>query len=118
MPETKYDTAVLQKYADDLYSQARWVIFSATFIYGLVTFVVSFLLVSGLDLVKHPSASVSIQPGLLMLAVIGGAVGFWTGRKKAFSLKLEAQKTLCQRQVELNTRSGTKPEVMGATAGR
>lgn len=118
MPETKYDAAVLQKYADDLYSQARWVIFSTTFVYGLVTFIGAFLLVSGLDLFKHPNGSLSIQPGVLVLAAIGAAVGLAAGRRKAFLLKLEAQKILCQRQVELNTRTASKPEVMVAAAGR
>ncbi len=46
MPETKYDAAILQQYADDLYAQARSVIATTAFIYGLVAFGV----VSGLPI--------------------------------------------------------------------
>jgi hypothetical protein len=90
MPKTKYDAAILQQYADDLYAQARWVIYSTAFMYGLVTFGVTFLISTGADLFKHPNAIISIQPGVLLIALIGVAVGVSAGRKKAFKLKLEA----------------------------
>ena len=112
MSETKYDAAVLQQYADDLYGQARMVIFSTAFIYGLVTFGVAFLISSGAEMFKHPNADLTIQPGVLMIALIGAAVGVRVGRTKAFQLKLEAQKILCQRQVELNTRVDAKPDAI------
>lgn len=118
MSETKYDAAILQQYADDLYAQARWVIFSTAFIYGLVTFGLTFLISIGPDLFKHPNAVITIQPGVLMIALIGAAVGVAAGRKKAFKLKLEAQTLLCQRQVELNTRGAARQEASSAVAGR
>ena len=37
--------------------------------------------------------------------VFAMVAGIAAGRAKAFDLKLEAQKVLCQRQVELNTRA-------------
>jgi len=40
------------------------------------------------------------------------------GRKKVLQLKLEAQKLLCQRQVEINTRVTAKPEALSAAAGQ
>ena len=117
MPETKYDAAILQQYADDLYAQARWVIYSTAFIYGLVTFGVTFLISNGATFFKS-NFNLSFQPGVLLIALIGAAVGVSAGRKKAFKLKLEAQTLLCQRQVELNTRGAAKPEAMSAAAGR
>ena len=117
MPETKYDAAMLQQYADDLYAQARWVIFSTAFIYGLVTFGVTFV-VSNASTIFKSNFNLSIQPGVLLIAVIGAAVGVSAGRKKAFKLKLEAQTLLCQRQIELNTRGVAKPETVSAVAGR
>ncbi len=86
--------------------------------YGLVTFGVTFLISSGADLFKHSNAGLTIQPGVLLIAAIGAAVGVSAGRKKAFQLKLEAQKLLCQRQVEFNTRVTTKPQAISAAAGR
>jgi len=117
MPETKYDAAILQQYADDLYAQARWVIFSTAFLYGLVTFGVTFL-ISNVGTVFKSNFNLSLQPGVLLIALIGAAVGVSAGRKKAFKLKLEAQTLLCQRQVELNTRGIAKPEAVSAAAGR
>jgi len=61
MPETKYGAAVLQKYADDLYSRARWVIFSTAFPYELITFVLAFLFLCGADLLKRAECE-SINP--------------------------------------------------------
>jgi hypothetical protein len=117
MPETKYDAAILQQYADDLYAQARWVIFSTASIYGLVTFGVTFL-ISNVGTAFKSNFNLSLQPGILLIALIGAVVGVSAGRKKAFKLKLEAQTLLCQRQVELNTRGVTKPESVSAAAGR
>jgi len=117
MPETRYDAAILQQYADDLYAQARWAIYSTAFIYGLVTFGVAFV-ISNVGTIFKSNVNLSLQPGVLLIALIGVAVGVAAGRKKAFKLKLEAQTLLCQRQVELNTRGAAKPEAMPAAAGR
>jgi hypothetical protein len=117
MPETKYDAAILQQYADDLYAQARWVIYSTAFIYGLVTFGVTFV-ISNVGTIFKSNVNLSLQPGVLLIALIGVAVGVAAGRKKAFKLELEAQTLLCQRQVELNTRGAAKPEAISAAAGR
>jgi hypothetical protein len=117
MSETKYDAAVLQQYADDLYTQARWAIYSTAFIYSLVTFGVCFVL-SNSGTIFRANFHLSLDPGVLLVALIGGAVGVAAGRKKAFKLKLEAQTLLCQRQVELNTRGNAKPESMASAAGK
>jgi hypothetical protein len=116
MPETKYDAAILQQYADDLYAQARSVIATTAFIYGLVAFGVAFLLSNSATFFRS-NADFTILPAAVV-GLIGAAVGVAAGRRKAFKLKLEAQTLLCQRQVELNTRAAAKPESMSAVAGR
>lgn len=117
MPETKYDASILQQYADELYAQANWVIVSTALVYGFVTFAVCFTLSNGGTFFRS-TYHLSIQPGVLLVALIGAAVGVAAGRRKAFKLKLEAQTLLCQRQVELNTRAAAVPESMSAAAGK
>lgn len=117
MPETRYDAAILQQYADDLYAQARWVIVRMALIYGLVTFGVASIIANTNTLFRS-NVSFTIQPGVLLIALIAAAVGVAVGRTKAFKLKLEAQTLLCQCQIELNTRGNAKPESMSAMAGK
>ena len=74
MPETRYDAAILQQYADDLYAQARWAIYSTAFIYGLVTFGVAFV-ISNVGTIFKSNVNLSLQPGVLLIALIGVAVG-------------------------------------------
>jgi hypothetical protein len=100
-----------------LYSQARWIVFSTAFVYALVSFAVVFLLEASLALVRHLDASLSMV-GAVTVAVIAACIGVSIGRKKAFMLKLEAQKILCQCQIELNTRSKAKSETLAAAAGK
>jgi hypothetical protein len=117
MPDTKYDASILQQYADERYAQANWIIVSTALVYGFVTFGVCFILSTGGNFFRS-NYHLSIQPGVLLVALIGAAVGVAAGRRKAFKLKLEAQTLLCQRQVELNTRAAARPESMPAAAGR
>lgn len=42
--------------------------------------------------------------GALIAGFIGLLIGYNSGKVKAFSLVLQAQQLLCQRQIELNTR--------------
>ncbi len=119
MKETTYDEAILQKYADELYSEARWIIATTTLKYAFVTFMAIALLSSGLSFMKHPAGNTDPDATLaLVLAAIAAIVGLAAGRRKAFLLKLEAQKILCQRRIELNTRSNAKLESMAAIAGK
>jgi|GEM_PF-898358 len=99
---TRYDPNVLQKYADQLYSQARWVVASLTALGFFVGFAASCILAWAL-LSRSPGAP---PPGawILLLPLVGLALGLAYGRGKAFQLRLEAQRTLCQLQIEQNTR--------------
>jgi len=118
MTETKYDATVLQQYANDLYSQASWVIYSTAFIYGLITFGVTFLISSGADLFKHPNAGLSIQPGVLMIAAIGVAVGVVCGRKRRSSSNWRLRRFFVSAKSNSIHVSLRKPEAVSAAAGR
>ena len=97
----QYDPDILQQYADDLYSKAKSIAVTTALIYVLVVFVISFVLVAAMPRVIPAEADLTI---LAISTVIGICAGVDAGRRKAFSLKLQAQQILCQRQIELNTR--------------
>jgi hypothetical protein len=95
---TLYDPEILQQFADDLYNRAKWIVITTALTYAVVGFIAgagvsSMLKASDLSLVYT-----------LVATAIAGASGARAGQVKAFTLKLEAQTALCQRQVELNTR--------------
>ena len=107
---TGYDADILQTYADDLYKQARYIVITTTIRYGLLTFLVLTVLSAILStyISRGPRATdegSSLVLAVLIITLIGIAVGISEGRKKAFELKLKAQQLLCQRQIEINTRS-------------
>jgi hypothetical protein len=109
---TDYDPNVLQQYADQLYSQAKWIVFWMALTYGLFFLVIGFLAVVGVALLPLADASLAnaANPALLSSVLVGlTAVGIFmgvdAGRRKSFNLKLHAQQLLCQRKIELNTRT-------------
>ena len=101
-----YDPKILQKSADDLYSRAESIV--ATYIGGGL--VLGIALGGGLAGVLAKVRSDMDPSALAIMAiltgVLGSAVGWAQGSAKAFWLKLEAQRTLCQLQIEKNTRGG------------
>jgi len=106
---TNYQAGILQEYADALYEQARHIIVRTAISYGLITFLVSALL-SGVVFayIAHEyqtNEGNSLLFSVIIFTALGIAVGISEGRRKAFNLKVEAQQLLCQRQIELNTRS-------------
>jgi hypothetical protein len=112
MNPTQYDSSILQRFADDLYLRARWVILSTAAAYGAVVFVLTIigLMVSVKDLA-------SLNWGLLgALTLVAAAIGAGRGREKVFQLKLQAQQILCQRQIEENTRTASASKTYSAKA--
>jgi hypothetical protein len=109
MNPTQYDSGILQQFADDLYSRARWIIFSTAAMYGAIVLILSLI---GVMAAKHSSSLETQDFGVIgTLTLVAVAIGFNRGREKAFQLKLQAQQILCQRQIEANTRAafvGTK----------
>lgn len=112
---TTYDENVLQQYADTLYRQAKGIVLWTALKYGFVTFVVA---VAGAFAVGDSrQIPLNTLVGLiLIISLVGAAAGVAAGRRKAFHLKLQAQQTLCQRQIEMNTRrdTGRVPIVPGS----
>ena len=112
MNPTRYDSSILQQFADDLYARARWIIFSTAAVYGVIVFLLS---VVGTLATSH---STSLEPqnwaviGTLTLIAVG--IGVNRGRDKAFQLKLQAQQILCQRQIEMNTSNASAPKAFSA----
>lgn len=102
---TQYDPNILEIYADELYYQAKWIVFTTGLRYGVVAFVLGL----GALFILDPRARLDLfsAPGMVLVwaaAIVALIAGLDVGRRKAFRLKLEAQKILCDRQIELNTR--------------
>lgn len=100
----KYDATVLQQFADSLYAKARSIVINYA-IFGLILGGGCGLVVS--SLVHSGSRAGVPMLGTLLWAIptiMGLAVGISIGQMKAFMLRLEAQRTLCQVQIEANTR--------------
>jgi hypothetical protein len=105
----QYDSGILQKYADDLYSQAKWIVVSTALGYGLVAFVVIWLALGMVFPITRMRIGASDANSLeIMVAIIAAVIGAAIGRRRTFALKLQAQQILCQREIELNTRRQDK----------
>jgi hypothetical protein len=111
MTPTQYDSSILQQFADDLYSRARWIIFSTAAMYGTVVFVLS---ITGVLAANHSSWGVQEWGVIGTLTLVAIAIGVNRGREKAFQLKLQAQQILCQRQIEENTRGAVSSKALAA----
>jgi uncharacterized protein involved in response to NO len=112
---TEYDSGILQAFADRLYSDANWVIITTTVKYGVLGFLVAFI---GAAVYARLPVSSGTDPGLTQafiaaVSIIAALIGIAAGREKAFHLKLEAQKILCQVAIEQNTRIQEKANAAG-----
>jgi hypothetical protein len=107
---TEFDSNILQQYADQLYSQAKWIVFWMALKYGIIVFLAAFGLAFAVGSQRQIEASTASSWLAIaaILTVAGIFAGVDAGRRKAFNLKLQAQELLCQRQIELNTRSVTR----------
>jgi outer membrane lipoprotein SlyB len=94
MARTTYDPAVIQKFADKLYSQANSIIFVGTLL-GLAIGACG-----GIAIGDHSTRTTFSVAG----AVVLGLLGFVIGSERSFLLKLQAQSALCQMKIEENTR--------------
>ncbi len=87
---TQYDPSLLQKFAENLYSKAQSMTIShavwGAALFGCIGFFAS-------------SAIRTDTPLWLMGAALGGLICGWIGYNKAFALRLEAQRTLCQMKI-------------------
>ena len=94
---TKYDPVVIQKLADQLYSQANSVVATWTILLLLIGGATGFALGS-----QNSSHNGIVVGGIG--AAVGAFFGFAIGQSRAFVLRVQAQTALCQKQIEENTR--------------
>lgn len=97
----QYDPAVIQAFADKLYSRANGIVATSTVVSGLAGGVLSG---AGMSLLAH-QAQFSAGPVIAGIAgaVFCGVLGNISGSARAFALKLQAQSALCQMKIEANT---------------
>lgn len=88
-----YDPGIILQFAGELYRQAK----------GIVALYTLIGIAGGLFLGIPLMAFVGLF-GFPAGAALFGLMGFAVGRQKSFSLRLEAQRALCQLQTEVNTR--------------
>jgi len=110
---TKYDPSVLQEYADRLYNRAKRVVVLCAAL-GFLGGLVAATILAAVVVWRSPRAE---PPGgwLLLSLPVGFALGWAYGRGKAFQFRLEAQRTLCQVQIERNTRPPVPAPAMAAS---
>jgi membrane protein YqaA with SNARE-associated domain len=102
----KYDPKILQKYAEMLYRDASSVVLICSVTFSLIVFLVGFGI--GSAVASSFVASENRRLGEWIIAIIGGVLGavlgYAIGQAIAFWYRLKAQLTLCQKQIEYNTR--------------
>ncbi len=98
----KYDSGILQDYADSLYRKAAWMTFKCGVIGAVVGTVVALVLAyaTGTRILSDtPWAAI------VFFGIIGALIGVAIGQRRSFAYRLQAQTVLCQMQIEYNTRS-------------
>jgi hypothetical protein len=98
----QYNAEVLQKFADDLYAKAASITGKSAVLGGLI----GALLVAPLFVIDVARSSVPQQREVIFAVpiLIGVFAGSSIGERKSFNYKLQAQMTLCQMQIEFNSR--------------
>jgi hypothetical protein len=100
----RYDSGVLQEYADSLYFKARWITAKCV---GGGALVGAIVVGTFIELVERSSILYASPVPFVILAGLGAIIGFGIGQGKGFKYRLEAQTLLCQMQIECNTRKET-----------
>lgn len=98
----KYDQGILQQYSDRLYKRASRIVAWDTVI-GLVVGLILAMILATLEAATSQRQPIHSSAPLL-LAIAGLIIGYVIGNGRAFSLRLEAQRTLLQMEIERNTR--------------
>ena len=92
----KYDSQLIQKFADRLYAEADRVVMQSTVVATLVGAIAGYVIAA---VTRVPTVGF-----VLVCATVAGAMGFVRGWEKAFTLKWQAQQALCLMHTERNTR--------------
>ena len=88
----EYDSTIIYKYAQRLYSKATLVIFLCLILGAALS-----------SLAGYAIANENPQGGIIG-AVVGGILGLIIGLELSFMIRLKAQLALCQVKIEENTR--------------
>jgi glucose uptake protein GlcU len=96
-----YDPVIIQQFADALYKKASSIVAVCT-IRGLLLGAI----IAALAIFAIPQSNPAISLILWPVGPLFGALCGWRiGQARAFGFRLEAQKALCQLQIEKNTRT-------------
>jgi hypothetical protein len=103
MQEVKYDADVLKAYAKVLYDQADSIVFWTAVRWAAIGMFMSMAAISA-SAQGRPELNLVTFMVVLVVAVFAGSLGKQSGDSKAWMIRLDAQRALCQLQVEVNTR--------------
>ena len=92
----KYDSQLIQKFADRLYAEAERVVLQSTVVATLVGATAGYVIAA--------LTRVQTVGFVLVCAVVAAGMGYVRGREKAFTLKWQAQQALCLMHTERSTR--------------
>lgn len=98
----KYDSGILQDYADSLYRKAAWVTFWCGIVGAIIGVVIALILAYGVF--SAQSADSSNTAASVVFGIVGALIGVAIGQRRSFEYRLQAQTVLCQMQIEYNTR--------------
>ena len=96
MANVAYDSRIIHQFADSLYTRANTIIVTYA-IMGLMPGVLAAAFGAAFDMTP------AIVGGFVC-AILFGALGALHGKTAAFELRLQAQRVLCDVQIEYNTR--------------
>jgi hypothetical protein len=92
----KYDSQLIQQFADRLYAEADRAVMQSTVVATMVGIIAGYVISA---LTRVPTVGF-----VLVCAVVAGGMGYVRGREKAFTLRWQAQQALCLMHTERNTR--------------
>lgn len=91
----EYDPKIIRDYAEGMYKQAQSIV-TCYFFIGIFLAVIVFSHIS--DLLKGEFDFLIIAIGVF----VGGVIGLFAGKNRAFEMKLNAQQALCQVAIQEN----------------
>jgi len=92
----RYDSQLIQKFADRLYAEADRVVMQSTVVATFVGVIAGYVIAA---VTRVPTVGF-----VLVCAIVAGGMCFVRGREKAFTFKWQAQQALCLMHTERNTR--------------
>jgi hypothetical protein len=92
----KYDSQLIQTFADRLYAESDRSVMQSTVVATMVGVIAGYVIAA---VTRVPTVGF-----VLVCAVVAGGMGYVRGREKAFTLRWQAQQALCLMHTERNTR--------------